>query len=447
MAFRTAGRPRLPVRVRAALRWLLIGLAGTGAVALVAWLTFPVWSGFGAWTALPAGPAPAHQVLLDPRFAQAGDSALALLAAHRREHGFPALTGAVSVDGSVVWVGATGWADLESGTPAGPETVFRIGSTSKAVTATALARLLDRGRIALDTPLARFRGDWPNARWGKLTPRQLGSHTAGLPGYEDNRDAGGLFMTVCGCRRYDTVWESLRLFDGARLRYEPGTDFHYSSFDVNLLGALLAEVEGRPFLEVLDSLVFDPLGLAQAGAENDGRDGSRLATFYESEGGRARAWRPFDLSQRLPGGGLVATSRELARLGGAWLDTTFIALATREALWTPQRLASGEVNPQRYAIGWRFYAAVERPGHPGDTISYAHHGGVSKGAMSWLVVYPESRVAVAVNLNTRAETFPTFAAVERRISALFLDRAEALSAAESPVEPPHTPSAPRTPAR
>jgi CubicO group peptidase (beta-lactamase class C family) len=233
-------------------------------------------------------------------------------------------------------------------------------------------------------------------------------------------------MTLCGCRHYSSVWESLEIFDDTKLLYEPGSGFLYSSFDVNLVGAVLSRVEGEPYLDLLERIVFEPLGLTSAGGDHDGRARPNLATFYEIDGRRAREWRPFDLSQRWPGGGLVATSEELARIGNAWMDPDFIRPETRKTMWTPQVLSNGEVNEQSYALGWRFYPDAVHPGDSTKVLPYAHHGGVSKGAMSWLVVYPDYHLSIAVNINTRARTFGEFAEVEDRIAVLFLDRIEQL---------------------
>ena len=411
-----------------ALKSLGAGLALLLALILLAGVSYPLWDGFGSWQALPEEEAPHSQSIADDRFADVGPLALEAIRAHRARHHFPALTAAVSIRGHLVWTGAVGWANLETKVAATPATVMRIGSTSKAVTATALARLVDRGEMSLDAPLSSYSTAWPNRSWHTLTARQLASHMAGLPGYENNRDRLGQFMTLCGCRHYSSVEESLAIFDGADLLYEPGTDFAYSSFDVNLLGAAIAASQNEPFLDVLDRLVFEPLELHASGGDNDGGDRLELAQFYEVDGDRVRTWRPFDLSQRWPGGGLLSTSAELAQIGGAWMDPDFISHETRTAMWTPQALSNGEVNAQSYAVGWRFSADASWPGDESRVLSYAHHGGVSKGAMSWLVVYPDYNLAIAVNINTRAEEFATFAAVEDEIAALFLQRIEQLRA-------------------
>ena len=113
-------------------------------------------------------------------------------------------------------------------------------------------------------------------------------------------------------------------------------------------------------------------------------------------------------------------------IGNAWLDPDFIATTTRMAMWTPQTLSNGDVNEQSYALGWRFNPDIAQSGDDDKVLAYAHHGGVSKGAMSWLVVYPDHGLSVAVNINTRAETFSLFAGVEKKITAAFLERIEQL---------------------
>lgn len=394
---------------------------------LAACLSYPPWNGYGPWRESPDEAAPLSQTVEDERFAEVGQRALEAIRLHRKRHGFPALTAAVSIDGAVAWTGAVGWADLDARIAATRNTVMRIGSTSKAVTATALARLIDRGEMSLDAPLSEYSSDWPNPAWQDLTPRQLGSHTAGMPEYEDNGDRMGQLATLFGWHHYSSVRESLEIFDGADLIYEPGTNFAYSSFDVNLLGAAMAASQGEPYLELLNRLVFDPLDLVASGGDSDGVERSGLAKFYELDGDQARVWRPFDLSQRWPSGGLLSTSAELVRIGGAWMDSEFISTETREAMWKPQVLRNGEVNEQSYAIGWRFYPDATWPGDDSRALPFAHHGGVSKGAMSWLVVYPDYRLSIAININARAEEFSDFNAVEGEIAALFLGRLEELS--------------------
>jgi CRP-like cAMP-binding protein len=89
---------------------------------------------------------------------------------------------------------ARGYADVENGIQATPETTYRIGSTSKAVTATAMMRLVQEGKLNLDQPVAELLSTYPATQW-PMTTRQLLSHTAGIPDYGD-LGPKGLFYSL-----------------------------------------------------------------------------------------------------------------------------------------------------------------------------------------------------------------------------------------------------------
>ncbi|MDP2285045.1 MAG: serine hydrolase, partial [Pseudohongiella sp.] len=115
-----------------------------------------------------------------------------------------------------------------------------------------------------------------------------------------------------------------------------------------------------------------------------------------------------------PGGGFMSTPEDLVKLGAAWLNPDFIREETRQLFWQPQTLSSGIINEQSYAITWRWNAAL----------GYAHHGGVSKGSMAWLAVYPENdqrsqSVVIALTTNTTLPTFQDFSSLQTELVKLF----------------------------
>lgn len=364
---------------------------------------------------LPESPRQARVGETAPGFADAAAEAGALLAQHAASIGAPALSAAIAVGGAVVWSAAFGFADAAAGVAATPQTRFRIGSTSKAVSVTLTARLVEQGVVAWDEPIASYKRDLPE-HWRPLTLRQLHSHTAGIPGYENNRDLAGLWRTMRKQRHYETIAASLDDFDGAPLLYEPGAGFHYSTFDVTLASAVVEAAAGEPFMALLAREVLLPAGMTSTDADSETASGR--ARFYDRAGRSLVRQSGFvDLSGRLAGGGLISTSSDLARLGAAYLSASLLRPETIATLWTPQRLADGEVNEQHYALGWRSRRAVSEPF--GREIWRAHHGGVSTGAMSWLCCYPEEGVAVALNINTRARTFADFNAPSDALARLF----------------------------
>jgi len=333
----------------------------------------------------------------------AADRARDLLQDHVGAIKVPAFSAAIAIDGKLVWSAASGYADVEQKRKATPNTLFRIGSTSKAVTGTLFARMVDDDLIGIDAPISTYADDLPNPYWPQLTPRQLASHTAGIVGYEENRDLIGVYATMRLHNSNDNVAEGLEYFDDTELLYEPGTDFYYSSFDVNLLSFVLQEAGGESFQDLMQERVLRPLGLDSPLPDTQHSD---RAEFYHIQEGQAQRWRDVDLSMKLASGGFMATPSDLALLGVAWLDHDFISLETRRQFWTPQALADGTVNEQNYALNWRVSEATES-----IPFRYIHHGGVSKGSMSWLAVIPEQRMAIALTINTRVWPFPRWLTV------------------------------------
>lgn len=397
-------------------KWLL-ALLTLPAVLWLAYLTF-------GWQALPAQ-VPATQQLAEPIFRQAADSAMQALQQAQQQRQLPALTAAVVYRGQLVWAGAAGYANLEQQIAADTHSQFRLGSSSKPVTATAIARAVQQGRLALDAPISRYHTSLPNPAWAPLTLRQLLSHTAGLPGYEQNTDWPGLWHSWVKQKQFADVEQSLQLFDRADLLYPPGTGFHYSSYDVVLASSVLQQAMQQPFLQLLAQEVSAPLQLTSLrGADQPFP--AQVEFYQQRQDGAVKPHWPVDLSQRWASGGLAASSVDLARIGAAWLDPTFINPALVQQFWTPQQLSDGKVTPQNYALGWRVseqpFLFCDKANPLAGTIRSIHHGGVSSGAQSWLVVYPEQQLVLAMNTNTVKENFCDFAGAAAAIVRPFLEQ-------------------------
>lgn len=376
------------------------------------------------WRPLPAE-APLTSTALDPAFDDAACDALAELEAMRVEEGVPGVTAAVAIDGALVWAGAAGWSDLEAGTPMTPDAMMRIGSTSKSMTATMLARLHDQGVLSMSDTVGDHVAEPLNPEWANLQLRQLMSHTAGMPGYEENTDWFGAIDTIRMQGSYENVEGGLRLVDGSRLLFEPGADFHYSSFDVNLAALTAEYASGRDYAALIETEVRAPLGLDTPRLADRGARPENEARYYLIRSGdRIKRWPHTDVSQRWPGGGLISRSRDLVLVASAWLDPDFINPGTRAMFWTPMQLESETVNEQNYAMGWRADRVSSRFGEDRTPVRIIHHGGVSRGAMSWLTIYPELGISVAVNINTNTPEFGDFARVEADIVRIFADAAQ-----------------------
>jgi CubicO group peptidase (beta-lactamase class C family) len=378
------------------------GLAGAliGAVmlALAGVLSFklfePIFVWKQGWADLPA----VYPVSTAPP--GDGQSALAadldtMLQAARATLDAPSLSAAISVDGKIAWASAVGFADVEAAIPATIDTVYRLGSTSKAVSSVAAGVLIDRGAIDLEAPLSRYMPDLSDPL-ARVTVRQAMSHTGGVRNYG-----------LCFCfpvwehlnrRRYNgSQRETLRPFEASPLLFEPGEGFAYTSLGYNALGGVIEAASGVRFGDHLRAAVTEPLAMHATTIE-DGAPVERFAALYEVEDGRFKRAFRVDNSNKFPSGGIVSTPSDMTRLGDAMLDAKLFSSRTRDALIDPQEPKDGSANDQGYALGWRFNGEGTLKDGAVVTPRYGHHG-TAQGATSFFAIYPEYDLVISVMMN------------------------------------------------
>lgn len=338
----------------------------------------------------------------------------------------PSFSVAVGIDGKLVWSEAIGYEDIENKIPATPNSIYRIGSTSKAVTSTLTARLFEQNKINLDKDISNDIDNYPNKSWG-FTPRQLLSHTAGIPDYED-LNLLGIYRTLCNCKNYTSVSEALDIFNTVELLFKPGTNYKYTSLDFVLLSQYLETITQSDFLSLLNNEIVTPLGMTNTFADNSIYQQKKTAMFYETKNNTYKPWPAFglfnnkiDLSYKWAGGGLFSTPTDLVKMGNAILaNDEFLSKNTKATFFTPQKLTNGQANPQHYALGWRSDHKYKHEQFKSD-VWIVHHGGVSKGAMNLLILFPNHKLVVNASINTRTENFGVFWHEVMMLASYFID--------------------------
>lgn len=383
-----------------------------------AWLAFrlfePVFTWTLGWQPLPAAEHEPVSVAAPEWLAVAASADLHLREARRRLQA-PALSAAVMVDGEQAWAGAVGLADAGSGRPVGLDSMFRIGSSSKAVTAMAMAVLMEAGRIDIDRPVRHYLPSLPD-HYQPVTTRQAISHLAGVPDYG-----------LCLCfpvwehrnrRHFQSVTEALSVFQHRPLLAAPGTAFRYSSYGSNLAGAVIETAAGRPFNAFVDEAVFRPLAMLASTADVASMAEPRRVAFHEVEDGRWKYAGPVDNSIRHPAGGMLSTPSDMLRLGQAFLADGLVGAGTRAQLLTPQPLADGTGNPQGYALGIRVGGEKSLLDGALVTRIWSHHG-TAVGSTSYFAVYPDLRLVVSVMMNKGQTSIEAMVPEVDRLVGLF----------------------------
>jgi CubicO group peptidase (beta-lactamase class C family) len=340
------------------------------------------------------------------------------IAEFMQQRGVPGLSIAVGIGDTIVWSEGFGLADVERGVPVMPVTRFRSGSVAKPITIAAAARLADQGRLDFDAPVQKYVPRFPE-KSEPITLRMLAGHLAGIRHYPPNGDE---FFNV---KPYSDVVDTLDFFKEDPLLFPPGTQYSYSSFGTNLLGAAVQGAAGKAFLEVLQEEVFDRLGMISTSGDFPDRIIPHRVSYYERTGGkpsyhvRKSSWgndekgvllnAPYtDNSNKYPSGGLITTPSDLVRFGMAHLKPGYLKEQTLRQLFTPQRTRSGA--PTGYGMNWQ----IRRD--PAGVETYAHSGS-SVGGTSYLLLYPQSKVVLALQVNlTDAE----FGDLPRQLGVLFV---------------------------
>ncbi|KAJ8248768.1 hypothetical protein GJAV_G00227530 [Gymnothorax javanicus] len=293
-----------------------------------------------------------------------------LLQRIKDEVGAPGIVVGVSVDGTPVWLEGLGYADLENRVPCCPETVMRIASISKPLTAVAVARLWEEGKLDLDAPVQKYVPEFPEKQFEgeavTITPRMILSHLSGIRHYEKDAkkvkeqkekekrllkppeqqtQGEGMKEENKECERneesgtkskeamkkefdheeyylkesFQSVIDSLDLFKDDPLIFKPGTTFLYSTHAYTLLSAVVERVANRRFLDHMRKM-FRELGmLSTMPDENDPIIYHRSRCYHINKKGRVVNSPYVDNSYKWAGGGFLSTAGDLLRFGNAML--------------------------------------------------------------------------------------------------------------------------------
>ena len=138
----------------------------------------------------------------------------------------PSISCGVSLNGKKTWIGVAGLADIENSVPAKPNTLYRIASISKTITAVAIMQLVEQNKLNLDEDIRTYLPYFPNKKW-KFTVRQLLNHTSGIRDYRY-----GEFNSTDS---FKSIKDAIRVVMDDSLRFEPGTKRLYTTLGYNLL--------------------------------------------------------------------------------------------------------------------------------------------------------------------------------------------------------------------
>jgi CubicO group peptidase (beta-lactamase class C family) len=195
-----------------------------------------------------------------PQWIAAVNRARQIVRAVLAEQNLPGLSVAVGAGGDIVWAEGFGWADVETHAPVTPKTRFRMGTASTALTAAGVGVLLEQDRVRFDDEIQAYVPQFPKQQW-PVTLRQLMGNVSGV-GIADTDD------WRLSSERCERAADALPVVADSPLLFQPGTQFRPSPRGWVLVSAAVEAAADRPFLAFMRDQVFQPLGMADTGAES-----------------------------------------------------------------------------------------------------------------------------------------------------------------------------------
>ena len=301
-----------------------------------------------------------------------------------KETNAPGATVAIVSGDHVIYTKAFGISNVETRAPMTPEMLFRIGSTTKMFTATALVALEDEGKLKLDEAIGKH-VDGLNPKIAGLTAHQLLTHTAGIideaPMYGDHDDSA--------------MGRTIRSWKADQLFTEPSKIISYSNPGYWLAGFVAESISKKPFADHMTESIFKPLGMTSTTFRPTVAMTYPLAQGHNAAGRSApTVVRPFaDNAASWPAGSMFTNVLDLSRFIIAFMNAG--KLEGKQVL-SPQviaKLSTPQVGipsqPEaKYGYGLMFsnYRGVR----------VIEHGGSRSGYGSVIKMAPDHRFAVIV---------------------------------------------------
>lgn len=299
--------------------------------------------------------------------------------------------------------------------------MYGIGSTSKVVTAAAVMRLADEGKLDLKKPLITYIPEFEMAdeRYRRITPEMLLDHSSGLPGSTLNN---AMLLGDNDTENHDMLLARLKK---QRLKSDPGDIQVYCNDGFTLAEILVERVTGLSFTEYIYREFSKNLGLTQFKTPQSGNLSGRLAKIYDEGTGEEL---PPEHANVIGSGGIYATAMDVCRFseifmknraGNAGLLSDGALLAMETSRYNEEINPNGYDTTLSYGLGWD---SVETYPFSRYGIKALVKGGDTNFYHGSLTVLPEENISCAVLTSGGSSTLNQLAVQE--IVMTYLDEVQ-----------------------
>ena len=256
------------------------------------------------------------------------------------------------------------WGTLSDGSRITADTPFLIGSLSKPITALAIIKLVEEGKIKLDEPIQSYipSFSYETDSSKQITVMHLLEQTSGIS------EGEGLKVTDKNRPKEVTINQAVTDLSGVSLTYEPGEVYEYNSANYLLLGAIIENVTDQTFSDFVNTTIFEPLNMVNSAADYEGAVKKGYIPGFESWFGKLVESGGFYDHAGAPYGYIASSSNDLLKFLTFMLEGgEIVSDQTLQLLKTPPK------EGKTYGYGWHFSKTEHYPYHGGATADFRAH--------------------------------------------------------------------------
>lgn len=269
----------------------------------------------------------------------------------------------VAESGKVIYKKGFGLANREWNIPNKPDTKFRLGSITKQFTSMLILQLVEQGKIDLQGKLSDYMPYYRKDTGSQVTIHHLLTHSSGIPSYTS---IPNFFEEIS--RDPYPVEEFVKKYCSGDLQFEPGSQYVYNNSGYFLLGAIIEEITGKTYEEVLKEKIFVPLGMKNSGYDRHGPIIPNRATGYSNAFDGYTNAPYLDMSLPYAAGSLYSTAEDLYIWDQALYTEKLLSAESKELMFTP--------HIANYGYGWGI-RQKSLPDSKEKLTSISHGGGIN----------------------------------------------------------------------
>ncbi len=288
----------------------------------------------------------------------------------------------VAEKGELLFKKGYGLANMEWNIPNRPDTKFRLGSITKQFTSMIIMQLVAEGKISIEGKLSDYLHYYRKDTGDKITVHHLLSHTSGIPSYTSMPD---FFEKVS--KKYFAVKDFVQKYCSGGLEFEEGTQYKYNNSGYFILGAIIEQVTGKKYENVLTERILKPLNMKNTGYDHhENILPNRAGAYQKKENGSGYENAPYlDMSLPYSAGSLYSTVEDLFIWDRALYKNELLKKKYKKIMFTPFL--------KNYAYGWIITK------DPSSKKAILHGGGIN-GFNTILVRLVEDRHFIVLLNNT-----------------------------------------------